>query len=232
MPDDTPEHQRQAALMSAILSFEAALPTGWRAPAHVAHPMHAHQGHVRVLAAKVLAQTFPTLQQQLPAEVWPELAQAFWQQHPPTSGNLNQWGAALPAWLSQPAWQAWPDLADVARLDWAIHDSQLAPTAEAEPHTLALLGDPLVSPDTLCLQLKPDVRLLPTACVLGTDVQAIADDWYAFMTALHIPHAQGGPAFGPVLEQHLHTYPGFDFAAWLTTALTHGWIWRVRNLAA
>ncbi len=226
-----PEHQRQSALMAAILSFEPGLPLGWYAPAQVAHPLHAHQGHLRVLAARVLAQAFPNLQQQLPPDTWSQLAQAFWQQHPPTEGNLNCWGAALPQWLSTPAWQAWPDLAQVAQLDWAIHDSQLAATAEAEPHTLAMLGDPTVSPDTLCLQLKPDVRLLPNACVIGTDVQAIADDWYAFMTALHAPHALGGPALGQVLEKHTHTYPGFDFAAWLTAALTHGWIWRVRNLS-
>lgn len=224
------ERQRQSALMAAILSSEPSLPPGWLGPAHVSHPLHAHQGHVRVLAAKLLAQAFPTLQQRLPAEIWPQLAHTFWQQHPPTHGKLNTWGAKLPDWLSAPAWQAWPDLADTALLDWAIHDSRMAATANAEPQTLSLLGDPAVSPDNLCLELKPGVRLLKNACILGEHVEAIPIDWHAFMGELLATEAS--VALGPLLERHTQAFPAFDFSAWLTTALTHGWFWRVRNLSA
>lgn len=229
--DHTSEQKRQSALMAAILSFEPVLPSGWQAPPHVDQPLHAHQGHVRVLAAKLLAQAFPKLQQLLPPEIWPYLAQTFWQQHPPTNGNLNTWGADLPDWLTSPAWQAWPDLAQTARLDWTIHDSQMAGVVEVEHHTLALLGDPHVSPDTLCMQLQPGVRLLPHACVLGAHVEPVDGAWHAFMKALLAEQAQGAPTLGRLLEQHMQAFPAFDFTAWLTAALTHGWVWRIKSLS-
>lgn len=264
----------QAALMAAILSFRPELPAGWVAPTGTTAPMHAHQGHVRVLAAQVLARAYPSLPRLLGSEPWPLLAQQFWQAHPPTEGHLHVWGQNLPAWLGkQPTLAAWPFLADVARLDWALHTSRLAEPQSVQAHTLAWLADEGSSPDHLVLQLQPALRLVRSpswpmvgiwqtlaqcphtasdeelahrlqavlapraqantgqqAVVLGfpgagNPVMSISPEWWAFMQAL----AQDNPpALGPLLPQH----PGLDFSAWLTTALTQGWVWRIKNLWA
>jgi len=255
------EAQRQADLMQAIVSFQADAPAGWQAPPLAQQAMHAYQGHVRVLAAQVLAQTFPSLKRLLGDEPWPHMAQAFWQAHPPTQAHLHRWGAAMPEWVAQQsAWQAWPFLADMARLDWAQHLSLLADTHPCEADSLMLLGQDSTDANDLILQLQPNLQLLQSdwpvvqihialdarvdkintdastidlkhivlthaaenACVMGAHIQSMPADWFNFMV-----HARATDT--PSLETLLSDHSGIDFTAWLTAALQHGWLLRIKR---
>lgn len=259
-PQPTTEAQRQAALMQAIVSFQAEAPSGWQAPPLAQQPMHAYQGHVRALAAQVLTHTFPSLKRLLGDEPWPHMAQAFWQTHPPTHAHLHRWGAAMPDWVAQQStWQAWPFLADMARLDWAQHLSLLLAPEDVDTDSLMLLGQDDISSDDLVLQLQPCLQLLQSqwpvlrlhaalhdtsdasastsdlktmvlthaaenACVMGANLQSIPTDWYHFMVHANTPEA-------PSVHALLSAHDNIDFTAWLTAALQHGWLWRIKNRA-
>lgn len=261
-PPSNTEAQRQADLMQAIVSFQADVPAGWQAPPLARQAMHAYQGHVRVLAAQVLAQTFPNLKRLLGNEPWPHLAQAFWQAHPPTQAHLHRWGAAMPEWVAQQsAWHAWPFLADMARLDWAQHLSLLADTHPFEADTLMLLGQENTSADDLMLQLQASVQLVQSdwpvvqihmaldanldvknvdvstidlkqivlthaaenACVMGNTIQSVPADWFDFMV-------QASATDAPSLQTLLSDHTSIDFTAWLTAALRHGWLLRIKRI--
>jgi hypothetical protein len=257
------ELQRQSHLLGAILAFGASTPDSytaqaWSAPQPALPPLHPYQGHLRVLAADVLAQAYPTLKALLGAETWPAVAQTFWQQHPPTQGNLHLWGQPFAHWVSQQtAWQAWPYLSDMARLDWAMHESGLAPTVEFAPDTLKHLAD--TDAQNLVLHLMPSLRVIRSDWPVMTLYLAHQPNhtnlhWDAAQQAIHKRSAEcvcicAGRITPLQLEwfnwmaalshQNDHasatslgallTQHGseVDFTDWLTTALTAGWVWHL-----
>lgn len=147
------EARRQQALLRQLLQVE---PTG--APRPDAG-LQAYRGNARVLAARVLAAAYPTILALLGEEALAAAATELWRQRPPTSGDLGEWGADLPAWLqTRPDLQAWPYLADCARLDWAVHRSELAADAAFDATSLQLLGE--AAPTELRLHLMPAVAIV------------------------------------------------------------------------
>jgi hypothetical protein len=60
------------------------------------------------------------------------LARAYGRAQPPASGDLNEFGALLPAFIAEfPHTQDLPYLADVARLEWLVHRAYYAAPAGA-----------------------------------------------------------------------------------------------------
>lgn len=160
------ELARQAALMSAI-----------RGPAQAADApgLKAYRGHIRVVSRQLLTHSHPTVAALVGPDAMGLLAWRLWQSQPPTSGDLGDWGTGLPEVLTQlmaesPDWQAWPYLADVARLDWACHIGERAPDAEPDLATLTWLSG--VDPLRLGLQLRPGVQVLAS-------VWPVVDLWLA-----------------------------------------------------
>lgn len=162
----------------------------------------------------------------------------------------------MPHWVAQrQEWQAWPFLADMARLDWAQHLSLLADKPAFEANTLMLLGQDDADADDLVLQLQPGLQLLQSdwpvvqidkaldagmdlkpivlnhaaenACVLGLNIQSIPPHWYPFMA-----NACANPATAPSLQTLLSAHTDIDFSAWLTTALQQGWLVRIEHRPA
>ena len=79
------------------------------------------------LAERALAAAFPTLTQLVGADSFAGLARAFWRHSPPLRGDIGQWGAALPLFIADaPQLASELCLADVARLDWAVHLAEQA----------------------------------------------------------------------------------------------------------
>jgi len=154
------EQTRQTALLRAILSFDAeSAAQSWMAPHHANTLLRPYQGHVRVLASEVLSQAYPTLKALLGDEPWPHVAQAYWQQHPPTQGQLHLWGQSFAQWAAkQNEWADWPFLSDMASLDWARHESLLAEVVPFKATTLELLGQ--APANHLLLKLKPNIRVI------------------------------------------------------------------------
>lgn len=123
--------------------------------------LRAYQINAQATAQRVLASTYPTIAAMLGADTLSALALILWQQDPPRSGDLGEWGGALPASLaSHPDLQPWPWLADSARLDWHRHLSERAADATLDAGSLQLLGEG--EPEHVRLWLKPCVRVLPS----------------------------------------------------------------------
>lgn len=171
------EAQRQQALLAALRT--PCPPVGPLATAHPAHALlsdngwepdalglRAYQLNAQAHAAQVLQHTFPTVLAMVGEEALSHMAHRCWQSHPPTEGDLGQWRSHLADELAaSEALQAWPWLADVARLDEARHRCAQAADAELDADSLHRLGD--TPPDRLRLRLKPGTQLLSSRWPAG-----------------------------------------------------------------
>ncbi len=84
-------------------------------------------------------------------------------QHPPREPNLHRFGRALPALLARlPTAHSLPYLADVARLEWAVHEvAHEADPKPFDPARLATLPPP--QQPRLRLRLQPASRFVASA---------------------------------------------------------------------
>ena len=164
----TREAARQQALLRALWrdAPDAAL-AGWlREPAQAGAGLQAYRANAGAHAERALAAAYPTVQQLLGDESFAALARAHWQADPPLRGDLAQWGAGLAAFIADDAQlAAEPYLADMARLDWAVHQAAQAADAQ-DPQGLPLLAQ--VEPQRLRLRLQPGCALLASAHPVAT----------------------------------------------------------------
>lgn len=158
------ELARQQAVLALLAAEEtpALLPGGNARlrPDHTASiGLRAYQRNAQATARRVLLAHFPTVAAMLGEDTLAALALILWQTSPPTSGDLGEWGAALPDLLaSHPDLQDWPWLADTARLDWARHLCERAADASLDAGSLQRLGD--TPPEQLRLVLMPGLQCL------------------------------------------------------------------------
>jgi Putative DNA-binding domain len=175
------EALRQQMLLRAL--FGDARPgvvAGWlrERPARVERGLQAYRANAGALAEKVLAATFPTLALLLGSEAAAGLARAHWRAEPPLRGDMAQWGEGLPAFIAaDPQLASEPYLADVARLDWAVHHAEMAAEAPAPTGLEWLASD---EPAALRLQMAPGTALV-------SSTHPIVAIWRA-----HRPGAAGG----------------------------------------
>jgi len=114
----------------------------------------AYQANGHMLAARALQAAYPVVAQLLGDESFAHLARAHWHAHPPTRGDIAQWGAELPLFIqSDPQLSVEPYLPDVARVEWRLHCASTAMDQEAHWTSLALLTEE--DPQTLGLTLAP-----------------------------------------------------------------------------
>ena len=156
---------RQQQLLRALWrrGGDAALGLWLRESAdRAAHGLAAYRGNAAAIAERALAAAYPTVQQVLGDESFAQLARAFWHREPPSRGDLAQYGEALPRWLAADAQLASePYLADVARVDWAVHTIEHAADVALQPPGLSLLGE--LEPAQLRLRLRPGLTVLRSA---------------------------------------------------------------------
>ncbi|MDO9001947.1 MAG: DNA-binding domain-containing protein [Aquabacterium sp.] len=156
------EGQRQAAVLRSLWGLPTASQANpaWREQGpSLRLGLAAYQGNASATAERVLAAAYPTVQALLGDEALALLARQLWHHHPPTQGDLTAWGQDLPDWLNGLAEvQAWPYLADCARLDWARHTAEHARDALFEAESLALLGTQ--DPAHLRLELRPGLSVI------------------------------------------------------------------------
>jgi hypothetical protein len=164
---------QQQALVEALFAWPAddamkkvaacAMDTGARG-------LKAYQSNGNLLSERALLGAYPVLAQLVGDESFGELARAFWHAQPPQRGDLAQWGQALPDFVQASVQLAdEPYLADVARVEWALHCAATAPDADADLGTLALLTQE--DPTGLQLRLAPGCAVLrspwPVASIVG-----------------------------------------------------------------
>jgi len=127
-----------------------------------ARGLMAYQANGHALAERGLHAAYPVIAQLIGAESFNALARALWHQHPPRCGDLAQWGDTLPGFLASSEQLAdVPYLADVARVEWALHRAASAPDADTDLPSFARLSSE--DPEALTLRLAPGTALITSA---------------------------------------------------------------------
>ena len=243
------EAMRQQTLLRALLGdARPGVVAGWlRDGARVERGLAAYRSNAGALAERALALAYPTVQQLLGAESFAALARALWQRQPPVAGDMGLWGGALAAFIADaPSLVDEPYLADVARLEWAVHKAERAPDAAGAVQGLdRLAGD---DPMRLQLRLAPGTALIfsahPIVTIWQTHRSAEADRfapvraafaagqtecaliarraWQATVTAIARDEARFTAALlaeRPLGSALSEAGVAFDFEAWLIAAL-------------
>ncbi|MDZ7921394.1 putative DNA-binding domain-containing protein [Rhodoferax sp.] len=221
-----------------------------------ARGLKAYQSNGRALAERALLAAYPVLAQMLGAESFAALARALWHASPPQRGDMAQWGDTLADFVAaSPQLADDPYLADVARVEWALHTCASAGDAELQPATLALLGSHDL--DVLRLQLAPGTALLCSRWPVASLVRAHGDGGVALAQAAtllragqaedalvwrqgyrpRLRNAQPGEVLlvsalmqGSSLGGALDAAPQLDIQAWLTDAVQSGLLLAVHPL--
>jgi hypothetical protein len=254
------EAQRQQVLLRVLWrEMPADALMGWmRTPARIDAGLAPYRANAGAHAERALAAAFPTLQQLLGEESFAALARAHWHADPPLRGDLALWGAGLAAFIADDAQLAdEPYLADMARLDWAVHQAEQAADAAAAS-SLALPAR--VDPQQLRLHLQPGTALLASAWPVVTIWQAHRDHaadafaparaalaarqaetalvqrqgWRATVRALPAAEARFIAALWhrePLAAALQAAGDDFDFESWLIAALQGGAIAAVEELS-
>ena len=256
------EALRQQQLLRALWrrGTDASL-TGWLrdSGARAEQGLDAYRGNAHAIAERALAAAFPTVQQLVGDDSFALLARALWHHHPPRCGDLARFGDALPAWIADdPQLAAEPYLADVARVDWAVHTIEHAADAPPLPADLHLLGER--EPARLRLRLRPGLaciasrwpvvtiwrahrsgevdRFAPARDALAAGRREIAlvarPQWRATVDAIDEPNARFTTALlgGAPLARALDAAgPTFAFEAWLHDAVRQQWLQAVEPVA-
>ena len=215
--------------------------------------LQVYQANRAVLAERTLASTYPVVAQLIGVESFEPLARHFWQQHPPQRGDMGQWGAQLPEFLAAaPQLADEPFLADVARMEWALHRAASAPDAVLDAASFALLSS-VDDTQPVGLALHPGTALLasayPVVSIINAHLtgQPSLEDAAAMLRQGKGEHAlvwrQGfrprvralgeaefrlvaaletGLSLDVALNQASSIEPAFDFNAWLAQAVQTG----------
>lgn len=247
------EAARQRWLLLALRRGDAPPDaTDWLAgpPVRRQTGLRAYQANAAATARRALAAAYPTIEQLLGEAPFDALAQALWQAAPPWRGDLAAWGDALPGFIAADAQLAGePYLADLARLEWAVHRARQAADDDAPVAGLALLGS--ADAAGLWLRLRAGHAVLRSSHPVHTlwaAHQAAGDDRFAeARAALTRRRAEAvrtrrdgwavvveridattasfeadllrGMPLGEALDA---AAPGFDFEAWLIDSLRRG----------
>lgn len=156
------ELQRQQWLLGALRG--ASNPQAqalWLAgsPVQQQRGLHVYRANAAANAERALAAAYPTVRQLLGPEAFATMARLHWQVDPPVRGDLADWGSALPGFIAtDPQLAGEPYLADLARLEWALHLAE-----QAEGNAMGVIGLQQLGsadPDRLRLQLRPGHAVL------------------------------------------------------------------------
>lgn len=155
------EALRQQMLLRALWrDARPGVVAGWmRDGPRFARGLQAYQANAGALAERALGAAFPTVLQLVGDESFAALARTFWRGHPAERGDIAEWGAGLPGFIEADAQLAdEPYLADVARVDWAVHRSERAADGTAVPEGLDRLAG--ADPARLRIVLQPGTAIV------------------------------------------------------------------------
>lgn len=154
--------RQQTALLNALFSCSTGDAINFLADYACnssARGLKAYQANGHAVAERAVQAAYPVLTQLLGDESLNALARAFWHAHPPERGDVAQWGAALADFVQTSAQLAQePYLADVARVEWALHLSASAADQSLDAASFAQL--------TLHDASQLQLRLAPGCCVI------------------------------------------------------------------
>lgn len=183
--------QGQQLFADALVDPGAAPPALalWRPHQHNDHRLTLYRGNLAATAAKALAAAYPVIAALVGHAFFGALAHAYVRAQPSQDGDLNRFGAQLGDFLDDfPPAATLPYLADMARLEWAVHRAHYA--ADAAPVTAQQLG--ALAP----AQLEAARLRLHHACVPVQSAWAVVSLWLAHQPA----HGHAFPADMAVAE--------------------------------
>lgn len=205
-----------------------------------------YQANGHALACSALGAAYPVVAQLLGKESFGALARTLWHAHPPQCGDVGRWGNTLAAFISTastPLADA-PYLADVARLEWALHTCASAadPYPAPNPASFALLAEHdfwylslILAPGCAVLESAwPVVRIVESLALgdVGSLLRAgVGEEALVWRTGFkpRVRCTQPGEAAfvaalleGQTLGGALDSLPHFDAAAWLPRAVQTG----------
>jgi len=220
-----------------------------------ARGLKAYQSNAHAVAERALQAAYPVLTRLLGVQSMADLARAFWHAHPPLRGDLAHWGRELPEVVRASDQLAdEPYLADVARVEWALHVGAGSADGVVDFASLALLTQP--DSGEVRLQLAPgcavmhspwpvvslvnahvrgEPRLSDAGQRLRTGVGEAAVVWRAGWR-MQVREALAGEVdlvgallAGHTLEHALDAAPALDVPAWLPMAVQSGLVLGARN---
>lgn len=131
-------------------------------PFHLEKALQAYRGNGLGLAQRALPAAYPVLTRLVGEADMASLAGDFWRRHPPRHGDIARWGGGLQAFVRGAAVLAdLPWLADVADVEWALHQSATAADGATDAASFALLVDTDPALVTLVLADGTAVRRSP-----------------------------------------------------------------------
>ncbi len=250
--------QEQHGLLAALFgdADEAALWPCLQAGSYSAlarRGLLAYQSNGLALAERVLGAAYPVLAQLIGDESFSPLARHVWRQQPPQRGDLACWGAGVAAFIeAAPQLANEPFLADVARVEWALHRAATAADVQPDLPSLALLSDGdeanaatvtlaagvfvLASPWPVVSIVNAHLGREPTMEQAAERLQSAVGEhalvWRhgfkprlrSISAAEHVLLAalQARCSLDDALQQALVASPGFDFGIWLAESVTMG----------
>ena len=249
--------RQQQALLDALMEWPAANATTTIAT-YVedtgARGLKAYQTNGHALAERALAVAYPVVAQMVGDESFADLARALWHAQPPLRGDVACWGEGLAAFMQSSAQlQEEPYLGDVARAEWALHQSASAADRVADLPSLALLTTH--DPEQLRLLLAPGCAVVRSAWPVASILTAHRDGSPSFEQVgelLRDACAQDAVVWrcglrpsvrlaatgetdlllpllrGESLAQALDAAPMLDFSQWLPMAVQSGLLLSVR----
>jgi len=206
-----------------------------------------YRGNLTANWERTLANAYPVLRQVVGEEFFRALARDYGRQVPSVSGDLNQLGEGLAAFLENfGATRAYPYFPDLARLEWAVHcthhaaDARALAPADLNASTLAggrfhlragqtLLASPWAIVDLWQAHQDPPGAAIPAEIAQPCRALVFRSEWRVRVrglglgewTALHA--LQDGAPLPAALEDGMDADPGFDpggaLQAWLEQRL-------------
>ena len=230
---------QQNQLLDQIFAPRASAPT---------RGLTAYRANAQANAQRALAAAYPVLAQLVGEDNFAFLARDFWHQHPPQRGDLAHWGDALAVFVDAASQlQHLPYLADVARIEWALHVRASAQDADQDLASFALLSEQApehvrlqFSPGTcvlpssypaaaICLSHRGEGRLEGAAALLQAGIAQTALVWRCGFVPCLQALAEADIGFvhaslqGASLARALDAaHADFDFSAWLTAGVQSG----------
>lgn len=160
----TEVHAEQALILGALLGSvsENTLMqgvAGHTSPALNKRGWAAYRANAGALAERALSAAYPVLAQMLDAENFEPMARQYWRQSPPRCGDIGRWGDALADFIATaPQLAEEPFLADVARVEWALHRAASAADVEPDAPSFELIAS--LGPDNTSLRLGKGAALI------------------------------------------------------------------------
>jgi hypothetical protein len=136
-----------------------------------------YAGNVYGNWTKALASAYPIVRKIVGEPFFAGLARAYVREHPSASGDLNEFGAHLPAFIARfPHTRDLPYLPDVARMEWLAHRAHFAADAPRfDPARLAAVS--AVDYSALRLQCAPASALIASPWPLDRFWEVHQDDY-------------------------------------------------------